>query len=246
MLLLRLLIPIFEFLGIKTVSFALFYLLHAHIPRLGNSYFWRKRSNDRIGHSELTTRGALGPKFATHPIICTRVPLWSIASKLVRIIRITGLIPMALASSELPPLGWQTRHTTFTPWGRHLLRWTKTCVATDLPVPPGPLVGGVWRSLCPYSWVQTGHYHVIVLSSPPGAAGPSPHLLVLSYRETNSSSHLKRKNDLVRNLRCGWKGLVCWILTENCVCVTYLDFSLFDSDLTPIDLCTTVKQRHVN
>ena len=32
-----------------------FRLLPSHIPRLGNSYFWRKRSNDRIGNAEFTT-----------------------------------------------------------------------------------------------------------------------------------------------------------------------------------------------
>ena len=58
-----------------------FCLLPSHIPGLGNS--WRKRSNDRIGNAELTTRGALGPKLATHPAGCPRGPLWSIASKLV-------------------------------------------------------------------------------------------------------------------------------------------------------------------
>ena len=50
-------------------------LFPSHIPGLGNSYFWRKRLNEYIGNAELPTRGALGPKLATHPTGCPRGPL---------------------------------------------------------------------------------------------------------------------------------------------------------------------------
>ena len=42
--------------------FLSFGLLPSHIPGLGNSYFWRKQSNERIGNAELTHKVALvGP-----------------------------------------------------------------------------------------------------------------------------------------------------------------------------------------
>ena len=55
--------------------FFVFCLLPSHIPGLGNSYFWRKRYIDRVGNAELTTRGSLGQKLATHPTGCPRGPL---------------------------------------------------------------------------------------------------------------------------------------------------------------------------
>ena len=47
----------------------------SHIPRLGNSFFWRKQSKQQVGNAKLTTRGALKTKLATHPTGCPHRPL---------------------------------------------------------------------------------------------------------------------------------------------------------------------------
>ena len=56
-------------------SCCLLLLLPSHIPGLGNSYFWRKQSNDCICNAELTTRGALGPKLNCDPLPTQQVAL---------------------------------------------------------------------------------------------------------------------------------------------------------------------------